>query len=87
MPIPHLADHWVLVTGAASGIGYETALAFAREQAHIVAVDLNEPGLDGLAQDVQRLGVRCLTRRVDVSDARQVAALADRKSTRLNSSH
>jgi len=83
MPLPHLADKWVLVTGAASGIGFETCLAFAREHAHIVAVDLNAEGLDAVAQDVQRHGVRCLTRRVDVSDWPAVEALADELHTTL----
>jgi NAD(P)-dependent dehydrogenase (short-subunit alcohol dehydrogenase family) len=83
MPVSHLADSWVLVTGAASGIGFETALAFAREHAHIVAVDINAEGLDALAQDVQRLGVRCLLRRVDVSDAQAVHDLADELHTTL----
>jgi short-subunit dehydrogenase len=85
MPVPHLADKWVLVTGAASGIGFETALAFAREHAHIVAVDLNADGLDAVAQDVQRLGVRCLTRCLDVSDVQAVEALADELHTTLGS--
>jgi len=83
MPVPDLADTWVLVTGAASGIGFETALAFAREHAHIVAVDINADGLDALAQDVQRLGVRCLTRCVDVADAQAVQRLADELLTTL----
>lgn len=83
MPVPQLADTWVLVTGAASGIGFETALAFAREHAHIVAVDINAAGLDALAQDVLRLGVRCLTRVVDVADSVAVEALADELHTTL----
>ncbi|MEY4766612.1 MAG: hypothetical protein RI907_3285 [Pseudomonadota bacterium] len=83
MPVPHLADTWVLVTGAASGIGFETALAFAREHAHIVAVDINADGLDALAQDVQRQGVRCLTRVVDVADAQAVSQLAQELHTTL----
>lgn len=83
MPVPDLADTWVLVTGAASGIGYETALAFAREHAHIVAVDIDAEGLDALAQDVQRQGVRCITRCVDVADAVAVNALADELQTTL----
>ncbi len=85
MPVPDLTDKWVLVTGAASGIGFETALAFAREHAHIVAVDLNVEGLDAVAQDVQRLGVRCLTRCLDVSDVQAVEALADELHTTLGS--
>ena len=32
-----------LITGAASGIGYESALLFAKEGASVVAVDVNDP--------------------------------------------
>jgi meso-butanediol dehydrogenase/(S,S)-butanediol dehydrogenase/diacetyl reductase len=34
-----------VVTGAASGIGRETALVFARKGAQVLAVDRDEPGL------------------------------------------
>ena len=37
-----LNDRVCLITGAGSGIGRETALLFAQEGAHVVAVDLNE---------------------------------------------
>jgi NAD(P)-dependent dehydrogenase (short-subunit alcohol dehydrogenase family) len=37
-----LNDRVCLITGAGSGIGLETALLFAQEGAHVVAVDLNE---------------------------------------------
>ena len=39
-----------LVTGAGSGIGQATALAFAREGAHVVLTDLKQDGLDHTAQ-------------------------------------
>ena len=34
------------ITGAASGIGRATALAFAREGADVAVCDLNQAGLD-----------------------------------------
>ena len=46
-----LKDRVVLITGAGSGIGHQTALACAREGAKIVAVDLDEAarrGRDGI---------------------------------------
>ena len=52
-----------LVTAAAQGIGRETALAFAREGAHVTATDINEDALAGLA------GERIEVRRLDAMDA------------------
>lgn len=39
------ADHVTLVTGAASGMGRETAIAFAAHGAHVILTDRNEQGL------------------------------------------
>lgn len=66
-----------LVTGAASGIGRETALAFARAGADLVVCDVNERGLDEVASTIRGLGRAVLARRVDVSKADDVRALAE----------
>lgn len=65
-----------LVTGAASGLGRGTALAFAREGSDLVLVDLDDEGLAGTAQLVQAAGSRALVKRVDVSDRAQMEAMA-----------
>ncbi len=71
----NLRDRVVVVTGAGSGIGRATALAFAKEGARIAACDVDQPRLDALAAD---LGDRALlVRKVDVSDRAQVKAFAD----------
>src|ERR1044072_5796567 len=41
----------VCVTGAASGIGYATALLFADLGASVIAADRNADGLDALARE------------------------------------
>ncbi|MBX3157847.1 MAG: SDR family NAD(P)-dependent oxidoreductase [Deltaproteobacteria bacterium] len=65
----------VVVTGAGSGIGRATALAFAAHNARVVACDLDQARLDTLAAE---LGPRAaLVRRVDVSDRAQMSAFAD----------
>ncbi len=70
-----LQDRVVMVTGAGSGIGRATALAFAKEGARIAACDVDQGRLDGLAKE---LGDRCLlVRTVDVSDRGQMKAFAD----------
>lgn len=65
-----------LVTAAGQGIGRATALRFASEGADVLATDINEAALARLAADAERAGGRLTTRRLDVTDAQDVAALA-----------
>ena len=58
MALNDLKGQWVLVTGAASGIGHETALAFAREGADVAAVDLDEARVVDTSQLVEAMGRR-----------------------------
>ncbi len=67
----------VLVTGAGSGIGLETALAFAKAGARLVITDVNEAALAAARAAVTALGAECLARRCDVSDEQDMGALAD----------
>jgi NAD(P)-dependent dehydrogenase (short-subunit alcohol dehydrogenase family) len=64
-----------VVTGAGSGIGRATALAFARRGARVAACDVAQDRLDSLADE---LGPQAaLVRKVDIADRAQVAAFAD----------
>src|SRR4051794_33978255 len=75
-----------LITGAAHGQGRATALALAREGAHVAALDVARPlsypgyplgtpeALDTLAEDCRHYGVECLTFRADVRDDGAVSA-------------
>lgn len=74
MTIRDLRNKRVLVTGAASGIGFETALAFARAGAALFVMDLNAGGLDQLASEVRALGSDC---RAFVSDVANEQAVLD----------
>ncbi|AWV02284.1 NAD(P)-dependent oxidoreductase [Burkholderia sp. JP2-270] len=65
-----------LVTAAGQGIGRATALRFASEGADVLATDINDAGLARLAADAEHAGGRLTTRRLDVTDANDVAALA-----------
>jgi NAD(P)-dependent dehydrogenase (short-subunit alcohol dehydrogenase family) len=67
----------VLVTGAASGIGRETALLAARRGADIAICDVDEAGLTEVQASASRLGRGVLTRRVDVGDREQMQAFAE----------
>ena len=51
-----------IVTGAASGIGQATALAFLREGANVLGADLNEDGLQLTAERAREHSVRCFSR-------------------------
>src|SRR5437588_5849271 len=60
-----------LVTAAAQGIGRAVALAFAAEGANVLATDIAEDKVADLAEAF------VATRRLDVTDAAAIAALAD----------
>lgn len=65
----------VAITGAGSGIGRATALAFAKAGYRVAACDVDQPRLDALATE---LGAQTLlVRKVDVADRAQMAAFAD----------
>lgn len=87
MAIQNLKDKIVVITGAGSGIGRSTALAFARRGAHIVATDINEAALAGVRQDVEALGAKCMTSVLDVTDERAVRTLAGEVHGTLGAAH
>lgn len=61
-------EQTIFITGAASGIGRETALLFARNGWRIGAADIDEAGLARLASEIGPIGgqPRCWTGRLDV---------------------
>ncbi|MHB8781336.1 MAG: SDR family NAD(P)-dependent oxidoreductase [Candidatus Geothermincolia bacterium] len=66
----------VLITGAASGIGKATTLAFAREGAGpLVLSDIDAEGLTRTVEDVRAMGVRAAGLVADVTDPAQVAEM------------
>ena len=68
----------VLITGAGSGIGRETALAFARAGAQVVAVDIGQAGLDETTRLIAAQGGVAETHIADVSSESAMRALADK---------
>ena len=69
-----LADKVAVITGAASGIGKEIAIAFAREGAKVVIADLDQEAAQQTASEIDPLLQRALGVRMDVSNEEQVDA-------------
>jgi NAD(P)-dependent dehydrogenase (short-subunit alcohol dehydrogenase family) len=66
-----------LVTGAASGIGRATALAFAEEGAAVAALDVDAVGLEHTVAALRERGTDVLPLVADVTDLRQVEHAVD----------
>src|SRR3954452_3618499 len=71
------------VTGAGSGIGRSTAIAFAQDGAVVVAVDLNEQAAQATAERIEQLGGTALAVACDVTSSDQVRGALDGTVTRF----
>jgi NAD(P)-dependent dehydrogenase (short-subunit alcohol dehydrogenase family) len=76
-----------IITGAASGIGRESAVLFAAEGACVVVADMDEKGGRQTVADVEKNGGKAVFIKADVSqnaDCRQMVELAERTYGKLN---
>ncbi len=73
-----LKQRCVLVTGASSGIGEETARAFARAGAHVVIVSERAADLEAVALSIRALGGQATPVVVDLTHPEQVEGLIAR---------
>jgi 3-hydroxybutyrate dehydrogenase len=77
-----LKDRSAIVTGAASGIGKEIALVFAREGARVAIADLNQAAAEATAKEIQTSGGRAIGVAMGQSSLRSIAgAGADAPAT------
>lgn len=67
----------VLITGAASGIGYVTAQQFAIEGAQVIATDINTDGLEKVFKEDIANGLKVETRYQDVTSKAGWDSLVD----------
>lgn len=70
------AGRRVVITGASSGIGAATAIAFARQGARLVLAARGEAGLEDVAARCRTAGGEAQVRALDATDAGAVAAFA-----------
>jgi 3-hydroxybutyrate dehydrogenase len=63
-----------IITGAASGIGKDIAIVFAREGAKVAIADLNQKAADATAREIDPSGKRVIGVAMDVTDEQQVEA-------------
>ncbi|TAL87208.1 MAG: SDR family NAD(P)-dependent oxidoreductase [Rhodanobacter sp.] len=68
----------VVITGSSAGVGRATAQRFARDGANVVLLARGSKALDGAAQELRDMGCKVLAVPVDVADAEQVEAAAER---------
>jgi 3-hydroxybutyrate dehydrogenase len=68
-----LKDKSAIITGAASGIGKDIALVFAREGAKVTIADLAKDAADATAAEIRAAGGQALGVAMDVTDEKQVA--------------
>jgi short-subunit dehydrogenase len=73
----------IVITGASSGIGAATAIAFARKGARLVLGARGQAGLEDIARRCREAGGEAQVRTVDVTDAGAVAAFAGEARDRL----
>jgi 3-hydroxybutyrate dehydrogenase len=67
-----LEDKLAIVTGGASGIGKEIALAYAREGAKVAIADLNKEAADATVGEIRASGGQAIGVAMDVTDEKAV---------------
>jgi NAD(P)-dependent dehydrogenase (short-subunit alcohol dehydrogenase family) len=85
MTTARFTDRTVLVTGAGSGIGRTTALAFAAEGAQVVVAGRRREPLDETVSLIERAGGKALAVTADVSRAADIQAVIDAAVDRFGS--
>ena len=67
-----LKDKSAIITGAASGIGKEIAIIFAREGAKVAIADMNQAAADATAAEIKASGGQAIGVVMDVTNEKAV---------------
>jgi len=81
------SDRAAFVTGAASGIGRETALLLSREGARVACSDINAEALAETVEQIEKAGGHAIALPCDVSDATSATRAVDRAADELGGLH
>lgn len=76
-----------VVTGAASGIGFELAKLFAQREMKLVLADIQQDSLDRALSELQAMGADAIAVQTDVGDSDSMAALAKRAGEQFGNIH
>ena len=78
-------DRVAVVTGSASGIGFETAKALANEGMRVALMDIRPDVLESAADEIRKTGAEIITLAADVSDEHQIQDAARHISSEFGS--
>ena len=76
-----------VITGAGSGFGLEAARIAAREGMNVVMADVQQDALDSAAAEIEALGAKVLSYRLDVSKGAEVEALGAATFAKFGAPH
>ncbi|MGM9988386.1 MAG: 3-hydroxybutyrate dehydrogenase [Bacillaceae bacterium] len=76
-----------LITGAASGIGYETGKTFAKQGANVILTDVNEEALIKAQQQFHQEGLDCFVLLCDVTKEEQIISTFEQVMARYGALH
>lgn len=76
-----------IITGAASGIGKETALLFAKEGAKVVVSDINEDGGNAVVKEITDNGGEAIFVRADTSKSEDSKNVVDKAVEKFGGLH
>lgn len=85
--ISDFAGKTAVLTGAGSGFGLECARLGAQRGMNLVLLDVQQDALDAAEAEAKAAGVQVLARKVDVSSAQQMEALAADVLQRFGAPH